>query len=159
MIAHCWNGQIFDADLIQPIISSSSSTLDGWRSPRRWSTRSVRTTTTSSSTTSSTDTCRYAQASSMETSSVTRCLHYLSIFGFIKGRKFAQKHKKLPKWRQNTTNTTSGQSYKGSTIVNYDSRVVIWGIFQSGMTLESLITIVGLYKIGHRTIIALSWKY
>ena len=32
---------------------------------------------------------------------------------------------------------SSGQSYKGSTIVNYDSRVVIWGIFKSGMTLES----------------------
>ena len=30
-----------------------------------------------------------------------------------------------------------GQSYKASTIVNYDSRVVIWGIFKSGMTLES----------------------
>ena len=32
---------------------------------------------------------------------------------------------------------TSGQSYKHFTLVNYDSRVVIWGIFQSGMTLES----------------------
>ena len=32
---------------------------------------------------------------------------------------------------------TSGQSYKGSMIVNYDSRVVIWGIFKSGTTLES----------------------
>ena len=31
----------------------------------------------------------------------------------------------------------SGQSYKASTIVNYDSRVVIWGIFKSGTTLES----------------------
>ena len=31
---------------------------------------------------------------------------------------------------------TSGQSYKHFTLVNYDSRVVIWGIFQSGMTLE-----------------------
>ena len=30
-----------------------------------------------------------------------------------------------------------GQSYKHFTLVNYDSRVVIWGIFQSGMTLES----------------------
>ena len=30
-----------------------------------------------------------------------------------------------------------GQSYKGSTIVNYDSRVVKWGIFKSGTTLES----------------------
>ena len=32
---------------------------------------------------------------------------------------------------------TSGQSYKHFTIVNYDSRVVIWGIFKSGTTLES----------------------
>ena len=31
----------------------------------------------------------------------------------------------------------SGQSYKHFTLVNYDSRVVIWGIFQSGTTLES----------------------
>ena len=30
---------------------------------------------------------------------------------------------------------TSGQSYKHFMLVNYDSRVVIWGIFQSGMTL------------------------
>ena len=30
-----------------------------------------------------------------------------------------------------------GQSYKHFTLVNYDFRVVIWGIFQSGMTLES----------------------
>ena len=32
---------------------------------------------------------------------------------------------------------TSGQSYKHFMLVNYDSRVVIWGIFQSGTTLES----------------------
>ena len=32
-----------------------------------------------------------------------------------------------------------GQSYKHFMLVNYDSRVVIWGIFQSGMTLESQI--------------------
>ena len=31
---------------------------------------------------------------------------------------------------------TCGQSYKHLTLVNYDSRVVIWAIFQSGMTLE-----------------------
>ena len=31
----------------------------------------------------------------------------------------------------------SGQSYKAPSIVNYNSRVVIWGIFKSGMTLES----------------------
>ena len=36
-----------------------------------------------------------------------------------------------------TISLTSGQSYKHFTLVNYDSRVVIWGIFQSGMTLES----------------------
>ena len=30
-----------------------------------------------------------------------------------------------------------GQSYKASTIVIYNSRVVIWGIFKSGTTLES----------------------
>ena len=32
---------------------------------------------------------------------------------------------------------TSGQSYKHSTILNYDSRVVILDIFKSGTTLES----------------------
>ena len=32
---------------------------------------------------------------------------------------------------------SSGQSYKHFTIVNYDSRVVICGIFKSGTTLES----------------------
>ena len=31
---------------------------------------------------------------------------------------------------------TRGQSYKQFTLVIYDSRVVIWGIFQSGTTLE-----------------------
>ena len=31
----------------------------------------------------------------------------------------------------------SGQSYKQFTLVIYDSRVVIWSIFQSGTTLES----------------------
>ena len=34
------------------------------------------------------------------------------------------------------------QSYKHFTIVNYDSRAVTWGIFKSGTTLESYITIV-----------------
>ena len=34
-------------------------------------------------------------------------------------------------------NETSGQSYKQFTLVIYDSRVVIWGIFKSGTTLES----------------------
>ena len=33
--------------------------------------------------------------------------------------------------------TPSGQSYKQFTIVIYDSRVVIWGNFKSGTTLES----------------------
>ena len=32
---------------------------------------------------------------------------------------------------------TSGESYKQFTLVFYDSRVVIWGIFKSGTTLES----------------------
>ena len=36
----------------------------------------------------------------------------------------------------------SGQSYNHFTIVNYNSSVVIWGIFKSGMTLEAYITIV-----------------
>ena len=35
------------------------------------------------------------------------------------------------------TNLTSGQSYKHFMLVNYDSRVVIWGIFKSATTLES----------------------
>ena len=35
------------------------------------------------------------------------------------------------------THSNCGQSYKASTIVNYGSRVVIWGIFKSGTTLES----------------------
>ena len=29
-----------------------------------------------------------------------------------------------------------GQSYKSSTIVNYESRVILWGNFKSGTTLE-----------------------
>ena len=32
---------------------------------------------------------------------------------------------------------TSGQSYKQFTLVIFDSRVIIWGIFKSDMTLES----------------------
>ena len=40
----------------------------------------------------------------------------------------------------NTEN--SGQSYNHFTIVNYDSSVVIWGIFKSGTTLEAQITII-----------------
>ena len=32
---------------------------------------------------------------------------------------------------------TCGQSYKHFTLINYDSKVVIWRIFQSGTTLES----------------------
>ena len=31
----------------------------------------------------------------------------------------------------------SGQSYKQFMLVNYDPRVVIWSVFQSGTTLES----------------------
>ena len=37
---------------------------------------------------------------------------------------------------------TSGQSYKQFTLVNYNSRVVIWGIFKSGTTLELQFTCV-----------------
>ena len=37
----------------------------------------------------------------------------------------------------NGSGENSAQSYKAPMIVNYDSRVVIWGIFQSGTTLES----------------------
>ena len=40
-------------------------------------------------------------------------------------------------WRRCVNSETSGQSYKHFMLVNYDSRVVIWGIFQSGTTLES----------------------
>ena len=43
-----------------------------------------------------------------------------------------------------------GQSYKHFTLVIYDSRVVIWGIFQSGTTLESNLRSQSRYKIGHR---------
>ena len=32
---------------------------------------------------------------------------------------------------------SGGQSYKQFTLVIYNSRVVIWGIFKSGTTLES----------------------
>ena len=46
----------------------------------------------------------------------------------------------LPNWRSAARfplTTFSGQSYKQFTIVIYDSRIVIWGNFKSGMTLES----------------------
>ena len=33
--------------------------------------------------------------------------------------------------------STSGQSYNHFMIVNYDSSVIIWGIFKSGTTLEA----------------------
>ena len=33
-----------------------------------------------------------------------------------------------------------GQCYKQFALVTYESRVVIWGIFKSGTTLESLFT-------------------
>ena len=43
-------------------------------------------------------------------------------------------------WEKSTkhwnVHQTSGQSYKHFMLVNYNSRVVIWGIFQSGATLE-----------------------
>ena len=44
--------------------------------------------------------------------------------------------------RSEYTKQTSGQSYKHFTLVIYDSRVVIWGIFKSGTTLESYFTSV-----------------
>ena len=40
-------------------------------------------------------------------------------------------------WMEQFKQATSGQSYKHFMLVNYDSRVVICGIFQSGTTLES----------------------
>ena len=33
--------------------------------------------------------------------------------------------------------TICGQSYNHFTIINYDSSIVIWGIFKSGTTLEA----------------------
>ena len=39
--------------------------------------------------------------------------------------------------QQKIKHETSGQSYKQFALVIYDSRVVIWGIFKSGTTLES----------------------
>ena len=36
-----------------------------------------------------------------------------------------------------TGSRTFGHCYKHFMLVNYDSRVIIWGIFKSGMTLES----------------------
>ena len=45
------------------------------------------------------------------------------------------------KWNSTSNSTlytfTCGQSYKQFTIVIYDSRVIIWGIFKSGTTRES----------------------
>ena len=40
-------------------------------------------------------------------------------------------------WLKIFDHPISGQPYKASMIVNYNSRVVIWGIFKSGTTLES----------------------
>ena len=37
-----------------------------------------------------------------------------------------------------TQSLISGQSYKHFKLVNYDSKVVIWGIFQSGTTFMSV---------------------
>ena len=39
-------------------------------------------------------------------------------------------------WLDSNPWITCGKSYKASTIVNYNPRVVIWGIFKSGSTLE-----------------------
>ena len=43
----------------------------------------------------------------------------------------------LSEYLEDTEELASGQSYKHFTLVNYDSRAVIWSNFQSGMTLES----------------------
>ena len=40
-------------------------------------------------------------------------------------------------WASFHNHKTSGQSYKHFTLVNYESRVIIWDIFKSGTTLES----------------------
>ena len=50
----------------------------------------------------------------------------IPIFEFFLAKVMRESHKLI-----------SGQSYKTFMLVNYDSRVVIWGIFKSGMTLES----------------------
>ena len=61
-------------------------------------------------------------------------------------------HKMCLKCVVGSTELISGQSYKQFTLVIYNSIVIIWGIFKSGTTLESKITIVVLYKIGHRSL-------
>ena len=47
---------------------------------------------------------------------------------------------------------TSGQSYKHFTLVIYESRVVIWGIFKSETTLESKLRSKRIYRIGRRNL-------
>ena len=45
---------------------------------------------------------------------------------------------------------TCGQSYKDSTIINYDTRVMLTSKLLIVTPLEMWITIVGLYKIDHK---------
>ena len=56
----------------------------------------------------------------------------------FEGRRFASFVASL-KARSDNSNSaaTCGQSYKRFMLVMYDSRVVIWGIFKSGMPLGS----------------------
>ena len=49
----------------------------------------------------------------------------------------ALKEAKIGNQTNSGSDSISGQSYKHFTLVNYDSRVVIWGNFKSGTTLES----------------------
>ena len=62
-------------------------------------------------------------------------LEYSLGFGFREMARLFWNPSKQVKYRY--LKNISGQSYKHFTLVNYDSRVVKWGIFQSGMTLES----------------------
>ena len=48
-----------------------------------------------------------------------------------------QDRSKLVEYCHTPSHTCSGQSYKHFTIVIYDPRVVIWGVFKSVTTLES----------------------
>ena len=60
-------------------------------------------------------------------------------FGFSSWNRFLQQHIFLFGQIKScyTGGVISGQSYNHFTIVNYDSSVVIWGIFKSGTTLEA----------------------
>ena len=62
---------------------------------------------------------------------------HLKIFGHLEEEVEPTRPRSLVNPVHFTYAGTSGQSYKHFTLVNYDSRVIIWGIFQSGTTLES----------------------